>query len=193
MKVSKELAGTEVEADMTINRHSLITGAAAFAVFAGISSAGFAQERCATDAQRDIEAWVNQNRGTLETLWQRFNSSSNPNAEVVSYEGKTVPLTYALEQETKRFQREGRAIRDKEIEEASDCSSAPEVALPRAAWDLTREPLTWVLPERATRIDFEEIRRGNLLGGEHAAIPKAARDVEREIRNLGRALDPTNW
>jgi hypothetical protein len=177
-----------VEKAMTINRRSVSTGAAAFAVLAGISSAGFAQERCATEAQQNIEAWANQNRGEIETLWERYDSSNDPDAEVVSYEGKVVPLNYALNQEIKRIQKEGRAVRDREIEKASECSGALEVALPRAGWDLAREPLTWVLPERATRIDFEEIRRGDVLGGKHAAIPKAARDVERELQNVEREL-----
>ena len=174
-----------------IKMNGLLANAAV--ALAMMGAPGVAQERCITEARQDITSWAAQNGALLEDLWNRFDNSVNPNAEVVNYRGTMVPLTYALEQETARFQSAAVAVRDREISQATDCARALEVAIPRATWDFARTPLTWVLPERATRIDFEEIRRGNFLGGDHSIGNEVIRGVEDIGRTIDETFNPFRW
>lgn len=61
--------------------------------------------------------------------------------------------------------------------------AAPKAATLRQALGEPARPLlgiTTIYPERASRIDFAEIRNGNILGSRDAAVP-----------TLGRRLDVT--
>lgn len=151
-----------------------------------MATSASAQERCVRDAERDIVSWADNNSSLLEALWNQYDASANPNAEIVNYNGVAVPLTYALSQEMASFEAGLAHARGREIAEATDCAGALEVALPRAAWDMLRSLGHPILPEPALRIDFEEIRRGNLVGGDQSA-PRVV------LRTIDEVLNPFRW
>jgi hypothetical protein len=72
------------------------------------------------------------------------------------------------------------------IDGAKKCSG--QTTIPRGTYDLGREwlGLTTILPEQATRIDFEELRRGNLAGGNNSVINETGRKIDE-------TFNPFRW
>lgn len=141
-----------------------------------------AQEVCITEAENSVSEWSRNNSSTLNELWATYDAAANPAAVIVTYRGQSVPLLYAIEQETALFKAGLTAIQDAAIGRAEDCAGDLRVAIPRQAWDIFRATTFPGIPEEKLRIDFAEWQRGNFAGGKKSIV-----------REVGRALDPSSW
>lgn len=157
----------------------------AFAAVVATSPAT-AQEVCINDAEQSVSDWSQNNSVTLRDLWAQHDAAANPAAVVVSYRGQPAPLFFALEQETTRYKAGRAATQDAAINRAEDCASDLRVALPRQAWDIFRTLSFPGLPEEKLRVDFAELQRGNLLGGEKSAPRVLGRQIDE-------TLNPFRW
>ncbi|MDV7145988.1 hypothetical protein R3X27_25240 [Tropicimonas sp. TH_r6] len=161
------------------------TAIAAWFILSTFSSA---QEVCYTDASNDVENWIATNGKMLNELSDRFEKSPDPSREMVNYKGLKLSLRAALMAEMDEYAQKIQGVTNQKLKEATDCAGKPELVATRATYDLAREllGLTTLLPEKATRIDFEEIRRGNIAGGKNSVVRKVGRDIDK-------ALNPFRW
>ena len=145
-----------------------------------------AQEVCFNDAKSNFNKWRVTNGKMLDELSAKYTASKDPSKEMVVYNGMRMPIVAALIIEGEKYGSEADAKLSVEIDGAKKCSG--QVAIPRGVYDLAREWLgmTTILPEKATRIDFEQVRRGNIAGGDNSIINEAGREIDKK-------LNPFRW
>lgn len=146
----------------------------------------FAQEVCFTDATNTMNTWIAQNSKTFNELSAKYLASKDPSKEMVTYNGMQMPIAAALIIEGEKYGRLAEAQLTSTIDGAKKCSKQTEIA--RGVYELSREwlGLKTILPEKATRIDFEEIRRGNIAGGKNSIINEAGRKIDE-------TFNPFRW
>lgn len=151
-----------------------------------VPSSLLAQEVCFTDANKKFKGWVDQNGKVLNELAEKFKASKEPSKEMVDYNGMNIPIAAALIIEGQKYGKLAEAQLASSVDDAKKCSGQTTIA--RGVYDLGREwlGLTTVLPEKATRIDFEELRRGNLGGGHNSIINETG-------RKLDETFNPFRW
>ncbi|MBB5576392.1 MULTISPECIES: hypothetical protein [Rhizobium] len=156
-------------------RHYLV--AVAICTLVPINSS--AQEVCFKDASKKFEDWRAENGKTLDSLSAKFKASKDPYKELVDYDGMKIPIAAALIIEGEKYGKKADVEVNLVVGDAQGCSKQTQV--PRGVYDFAREVLgiTTVLPEKATRIDFEELRRGNIAGGKESVINKTGRDIDK--------------
>jgi hypothetical protein len=140
-----------------------------------------AQEVCFKDAKKNFENWKTQNSKVLNDLAAQYNASKDPSKEMVTYAGMRMPVAAAIMIEGEKYGREADGKVEVEVNAAKKCSG--QTTIPRGVYDLAREwmGVTTILPEQATRIDFEELRRGNIAGGENSVIRETGRAIEQVV------------
>lgn len=192
------------------------------AVFLGLTGA-VAQEKCFKDAKDEITKWIEANDDELIAFANQMDNTrkegKDPAQVWIKYNGMEMPLSVAYQLVHAKYGKSSRAAVEQSVEKSRAC--AKDVQLPRAAYDVAREyfGLTTVLPEAATRVDFAEIKAGNIFGGSDALVPKALEDarkatekaledarnatgkaledarkaLEKGLGDAARAADPRNW
>lgn len=187
------------------------------------TSVSVAQEKCFSDARAEIIKWIDANDGELISYAEQMENArkegKDPSTVWIKYNGLDMPLNVAYQLVSAKYGKASRAAVEQAVDKSRAC--AKDVQLPRAAYDVAREylGLTTVLPEAATRVDFAELKAGNLLGGSEALVPKgledarkatekaledtrkatgkaledARKETERAINNTIKAADPRNW
>lgn len=141
------------------------------------------QERCATDAKKRFGEWRAENAKLLDELSAQCEQLQKECYKTkVNYNGMEMPLAAALIIEGERYGELADVRITQVAGETQDCMG--ETTVVRGVYDFAREVLgiTTVLPEHATRIDFEELRQGNLFGGDKSIINEAGRTID-EIFN----------
>ncbi len=155
-------------------------------IVCSIPSLSFAQEVCFEEAKDNFSKWRSSNGKLLDELSQKYLNSNDPSKEMVDYNGMKMPIAAALIIEGQRYGESADKKLTQEVDNAKECSG--QTAIARGAYDLARTwlGLTTILPEQATRIDFEEIRRGNFAGGKNSIINEAGRKIDE-------TLNPFRW
>ena len=152
----------------------------------GLSRPAFAQEVCFEDAKSNFSKWRSEHGKTLDELSTKFQASKDPSKEMVDYNGMRMPVAAALIIEGEKYGRDADEKLNIEVDGAKKCSG--QTTIPRGVYDLAREwlGLTTILPEKATKIDFEELRRGNIAGGKNSIINETGRKIDQK-------LNPFRW
>jgi hypothetical protein len=182
-----------------------------------------AQEKCFSDSKKEILDWAAANDGQLilyaEKMEKARKDGKNPANVWVKYSGVDMPLNLVYELVRAKYGKESQVVVEKAVDKSRSC--AKDVQLPRAAYDVARDylGLTTVLPEAATRVDFAQIKDGNVLGSSDALVPKGLEDARKTAekalndieKSSGKALedaekalgkaaedvlkaaDPSNW
>lgn len=165
---------------------TLFTAACLAAPLTILALPGHAQEVCYTDATKKFDAWRGENGKTLSDLSAKFEASQDPYKEMIDYNGMRMPLAAALIIEGEAYGQKADVEVNSVVGDAQKC--AGETNTVRGVYDFARSVLGWttVLPERATRIDFEELRRGKIAGGKDSIINEAGRKIDE-------TLNPFRW
>ena len=145
-----------------------------------------AQDVCYDDAKTNFVKWRGEKGKVLDDLSAKYQASKDPSKEIINYNGMRMPIAAALIIEGEKYGREADAKLNVEIEGAKKCSN--QTAIPRGVYDLAREwlGLTTILPEKASRIDIEELRRGNIAGGKNSIINETGRKIDE-------TFNPFRW
>jgi hypothetical protein len=165
----------------------------ATAAIALVATGAVAQEKCYKDGKDRLVSWAQENGRPLNDLAAQMEQArkegKDPNTLMIKYQGMEMPLSAAYLIEHQKYDAKTKVEIDATVGDIRDCAKG--VALPRGAYDLIREftGLTTLLPERATRVDFEEIRQGNILGGDDAFIPKGLEDARKTVEKAGRDIN----
>lgn len=183
------------------------------------SSPAWAQEKCFKDGKDEILQWVNGHSAELNKyaalMEQTRSEGKDPSQVFVDFRGIRIPLSAAYMTVHSEFDRDSKVAVERAVDGAHKCAS--DVQLPRAGYDFAREyfGLTTVLPEAVTRVDFAEIKAGNIFGSSVALVPKALEDARKNFEkaqsdlgkgmehaggqlakateDLRKAADPKNW
>ena len=145
-----------------------------------------AQEVCFTDANGKFDGWRASAGALLDELAAKYEASSSPYTELIQYKGMMMPIAAALIIEGEEYGKLADAVMSQVVGEAEDCSKKTRGE--RGVYDFAREYLgiTTIFPERVTRIDFEQLRRGNIAGGKKSVIREFGRTFDQ-------VFNPFRW
>lgn len=152
----------------------------------GLLQPAFAQEVCFEDAKTNFSKWRSTHGKTLDELSAKYLASKDPHKELVTYNKMRMPIAAALIIEGEKYGREADEQLTLEVDGAQKC--AGQTTTVRGVYDAAREymGLTTILPERATKVDWERIRRGDVAGGKNSVVREAGRTIDR-------VLNPFRW
>ncbi|WP_298983105.1 hypothetical protein [uncultured Roseibium sp.] len=146
-----------------------------------------AQERCYGDANKRFNDWRAVEGKKLDELSELCDKLGNEcYKQKTNYNGMEMPIAAALIIEGERYGELADRKIVQTVDEAQDCVGNTQTV--RGVYDFSREVLgiTTILPEKATRIDFEELRKGNFAGGEKSVVRETG-------RTLDKIFNPFRW